>query len=136
MRVSDVMSRLQTVDVGESAPDSWELMRQKGVHHLAVTERGQVVGLVSHDDCLTSRAGQTVRDVMSAQVVTATLRTTVRQAADLMRGQAVGCLLVVDDEKPVGIVTVSDVLELVGKGAERPVAHSKRWIPKDRRRYP
>ena len=44
---------------------------------------------------------------------------TVRQAANVMRGRSIGCLVVVESGHAVGIVTVSDLLELVGRGLDR-----------------
>ena len=64
---------------------------------------------------------------MSEQVVTAPADATIRQAANLMRGRGIGCLAVVADEKPVGIVTITDLLELIGRGVERPIERSTRW---------
>jgi CBS domain-containing protein len=46
-------------------------------------------------------------------------RTPVRRAANLLRGRSIGCLPVVDSGQLIGIVTISDVLELVGRGARR-----------------
>ncbi len=37
-----------------------------------------------------------------------------------------------EGKKVVGIVTTTDLLDLVGRGAERPVATSERWVLKDR----
>ena len=34
--------------------------------------------------------------------------------------------------RPVGMVTIADLLELVGRGATRPVAESTRWTLKAR----
>ena len=36
-----------------------------------------------------------------------------------MRGRSIGCVVVIRAERVVGIVTVSDLLELVGRGRER-----------------
>ncbi len=60
-------------------------------------------------------------------VVTVTADATIRQAANLMRGRGIGCLAIVADDKPVGIVTITDLLELIGRGVERPIERSKRW---------
>jgi CBS domain-containing protein len=49
-----------------------------------------------------------------------------KRAANLMRGRNVGCLVVVERGKPTGIVTTSDVLELLGRGAMRPVPTARR----------
>jgi CBS domain-containing protein len=133
MRLSDVMSRpVVTVEAGMSVLEAQAVMRTKGFHHLAVRVEGKGIGVVSHHDLAAARPEQKILEIMPAQVVTASPRTTVRQAANLMRGRAVGCLLVVEGEKPVGIVTVSDLLMLVGKGMERPVARSRRWTMRAR----
>jgi hypothetical protein len=39
---------------------------------------------------------------------------------------------VVDRGKLVGIVTISDLLELIGRGAEKPVTRNTRWTLRDR----
>jgi acetoin utilization protein AcuB len=57
---------------------------------------------------------------------------TVRQAANLLRGRTIGCLPVVEDGAILGIVTTIDLLELIGRGAERPVPKTRRWVLKDR----
>ena len=63
---------------------------------------------------------------MTTPVVTATPTMTVRQAANLMRGRSIGCLVVVRAGRPIGIVTVSDLLELMGRGFDRSVAVNAR----------
>ena len=134
MRLGDIMSKpLLTVDAKAPVPEATEFMRLKGVHHLAVTDEGRIRGIVSQRDLSRASAqATTVAEVMASPVVTATPRATIRQAANLLRGRAIGCLPVVDDGRPVGIVTVSDVLELVGRGVEKPATRSTRWTLKHR----
>ena len=55
-----------------------------------------------------------------------------RQAANLLRGRTIGCLPIVEDGKAVGIVTTTDLLELIGRGSERPVQRVDRWILRGR----
>ena len=69
---------------------------------------------------------------MSRDVVTVEPTTTVRQAANLMRGRYLGCLPVVDGGKLVGMVTTSDLLELLGRGAIAPSPRAERWTLKGR----
>jgi signal-transduction protein with cAMP-binding, CBS, and nucleotidyltransferase domain len=45
----------------------------------------------------------------------------------VMRGRSIGCLVVVKSGRAIGIVTVSDLLELVGRGLDRGAVTSKRW---------
>jgi CBS domain-containing protein len=39
---------------------------------------------------------------------------------------------VVEEGKIAGIVTITDLLELIGAGAERPIPKTRRWVAKDR----
>jgi CBS domain-containing protein len=43
-----------------------------------------------------------------------------------MRGQTLGCLLVVEDGRVVGIVTTTDLLDQLGRGATRPTVRTER----------
>ena len=51
---------------------------------------------------------------------------TIRQAASLMRGRAVKALPVFEQQRLVGIVTVSDLLDLLGNGVVRFIEASPR----------
>jgi CBS domain-containing protein len=64
---------------------------------------------------------------MTKPVVTVGPTTTVRRAANLMRGRSLGCVVVTDRGRVVGIVTAADLLELLGRGSDRPVASARRW---------
>ena len=135
MRVQDVMTkRVESIPANEPVSAAVERMRQKRIRHLVVTRDNQVAGVVSDGDVrmLTDSDSRLVDEIMAAPVVFATSEMTLRKAANLMRGRSVGCLPVVDDGKLVGIVTTSDLLERIGRGAERPVTRGKRWILKDR----
>lgn len=112
-----------TASVGEAK----ETMKREGIHHLVVVGAGRNLrGVVSARDLVGSRPIDSLADLVSDTVVTATPRTTVREAANLLRGRTIGCLPVVDGGRVVGMVTISDLLELIGKGAERPVARTVR----------
>ncbi|MBX3236933.1 MAG: CBS domain-containing protein [Nitrospiraceae bacterium] len=53
MTVRMVMSTpLITIDIARSAHDASDLMAEQGIRHLAVTEEGQVVGMISVRDLL------------------------------------------------------------------------------------
>jgi acetoin utilization protein AcuB len=138
MRVVEIMKKkVETVAPEASSEEAWNRMQMRKVHHLVVARGSEVIGVVSDRDLggmrgATYRVGRDVADVMTPSVVTARPDTTLREAANLLRGRTIGCLPVLEKEKLVGIVTTSDLLVLLGKGAERPVAKSKRWILKGR----
>jgi predicted transcriptional regulator len=72
----------------------------------------------------------TVADLMTSPVLTVTTRTPVRRAASLMKGRSVGSLVVTSaNGKVAGIVTVSDLLELL---ARKPEHKSNREVRKVR----
>jgi IMP dehydrogenase len=128
MRMNEVMTEgVQTVAPTMAAADAWELMRRKRIHHVVVTRGAEVIGVLSDRDA-GSRAGATVRsgrmvaELMTSHAVTLTPEDTVRKAANLMRGRTIGCLPITDKRgRLVGIVTVSDLLELLGRGVDRAV---------------
>jgi acetoin utilization protein AcuB len=135
MRLQDIMStNIQTIEQTATLSEARDLMRRNRIHHLLVRDGRKIVGIVSDRD-LGGRVGargnegavRTVAEVMAAPVVGAAPGTTTRQAANMLRGLGIGCLVVLDEGKPVGLVTTSDLLELIGRGVDRPIERSTRW---------
>lgn len=132
MRVQDVMTEgVQTIAPTSSAEDAWELMQRNDFHHVVVTRGSRVVGVLSHRDAggrqgEVVRRGRTVEELMTSPVVTVEPTATVRKAANLMRGHSIGCVVVADRGRVVGIVTVADLLDLLGRGVDRPTPSEKR----------
>jgi CBS domain-containing protein len=140
MRVSEIMSApVHTIAADEPAMAAWEAMRLHRTRHLIVSgEEGRVIGAISASD-LGGEHGEVVRtrrrvsDLMTEKLVVAKLETTVREAANLMRGHGVNCLPVFDGRGRLkGIVTVVDLLELIGHGTERPTKAAPRAVLKSR----
>ena len=132
MRMQDIMSTpVETITAQAAAGEAQALMKQRGIHHLVVMDGRKAIGVISARD-LTARRSGSVGDMMSAPVATARPRATVREAANLLRGRTVGCLPIVDGGKVVGIVTISDLLELIGRGVERPIERSTSWTLRGR----
>jgi CBS domain-containing protein len=143
MRVREVMnSPVRTIKASQDASVAWEQMQLHRVRHLVVIDRdGRATGILSasdvgdrHGDSV--RVGQRVADLMTEKLIVATPETTIREAANLMRGHGVDCLPVFEGATLTGLVTALDLLELIGRGAERPVATAERRILKDRSRRP
>jgi len=132
MRAQDIMSGdVKTVSPSTRADDAWELMSRHRIHHLMVKDASKVVGVVSDRDLGGRRAGRirrglTVADVMTLGVVAVDRTATVRRIANVMRGRSVGCVAVTSEGRAVGIITVSDLLALLGRGTERPVMAAAR----------
>lgn len=127
MRATELMTtNVKTVSPHVSAADAFELMRSQGIHHLVVTKDSAVVGILSDRDAggrsgSKLRAQSRVSDLMTPSVVTVSPTETVRRIANLMRGRTIGCVPVVEGSRLKGIVTVSDLLALLGLGVDRPL---------------
>jgi CBS domain-containing protein len=121
-----VMSKaVETVKPGVHASEAKNRMRLKKIHHLVVSEGGELQGIVSDRDLggpkLPKILGKwTVGDLMTSPVITVTTRTPVRRAAALMKGRSIGSLVVTSvNGRVAGIVTVADLLEQMAKVPER-----------------
>jgi acetoin utilization protein AcuB len=136
MRIDEFMNiGVRTAKPGDLAETAWRQLQRDRIHHLVVMENGRVVGVLSDRDLggprgTARRRSSTVGQLMSPTVVSASPEMTLRQAANLMRGRSIGCLPVLRGKKTlVGIVTVTDILELLGRGNLRPATAQTRWKP-------
>lgn len=133
MHVKDIMSRnVQTIHEQASALAAWERMQSRKIHHLVVTATGgRMVGVISERNLGSTRGtrmreGRSVAELMTPQVLNIQQTATVRAAANKMRGRGIGCLPVFDQDKLVGILTVTDLLDLIGRGLVTDAPRSQR----------
>ncbi len=105
----------------ETATAAWERMHALDADYLVVVQRGEVVGVLSRHDLggpsggTHRRMGRTVADLMRADPVVASPTSSVRHVASLMRRHGVGCVPIVQQGRLLGIVTVTQLLELLEK---------------------
>ena len=137
MRLGEIMTHgVRTARRTDRLEDVRRELEQNQIHHLVVMEHGAPVGVVSAHD-LAGRDGGSVEEAMNHEPVVATSKTTIKQAANLLRGHGIGCLPVVDDGKLVGIVTTADLLDLIGRSAWKgPVGQQKPMWRRGPRRKP
>ena len=133
--VKDSMTREVVVLSPEAtAGEALALCRERRIRHLPVLEAGRLVGIVSDRDLRSATpalgdpdraaalAKVRVPEVMTRDVATASPDDPIEEAASKMRERRIGCLPVVDDERLVGILTSSDVMEALAHliGAHEP----------------
>jgi CBS domain-containing protein len=132
MLLKDIMStRVETVRRGETLERAQKRMQKRGIHHLAVVYRGRVVGLLSAgrlERCLAEDV-EKVADGMFSHVVVAPADMSVAEAARVMRGRPEGALLVSARQRLVGIVTISDLLDVLSRRAVRRKTQVRRRLP-------
>lgn len=120
MYVRNLMSQpVITVTTNTGAGVALQLMREKIIRRLPIVDsEGRLVGIVNDRSLLRllaeprrhrSDPAPTVERIMSSPVVTVTPDLPLEEAASLMADKRVGALLVVENEKPIGIVTDRDL---------------------------
>ena len=117
MRIQDVMSK----NVIRVAPDTPVAVARaqfqtSEIDHLVVMEKDRVVGVIAGKDVANAAPDAPVSSIMSRHVVTIEPSATLRRAAGILRGRAIGCLPVMYEGRLVGIVTTSDLLTALAKG--------------------
>ncbi|MBI3635533.1 MAG: CBS domain-containing protein [Candidatus Rokubacteria bacterium] len=121
-----IMARdVKSVDPDLSVWSALAIMRQEGIRHILVVKDDRLVGLVSNRDLRTMLdwvgpdrrlhhfAEATVRQIMTPaeRLVTVAPETTLKEIARHLLDRKIGGVPVVDGAgKPVGFVTVTDVL--------------------------
>ena len=133
--VKDSMTREVVVLSPEtSAGEALALCRERRIRHLPILEAGRLVGIVSDRDLRSAAPGLgdparasalekiRVSEVMTRDVVTTRPDDPIEEAANRMREKRIGCLPVMEDERLVGILTSSDVMEALVQliGAHEP----------------
>jgi acetoin utilization protein AcuB len=92
---------VETVTPTMGAEEAWSLMATKRIRHVVVAQGRKIVGIVSDRDLGGGRGAAVrrhaaVKDLMVEPVVTVPATTTLRKAANLMRGRSIGCLVVTE----------------------------------------
>ncbi len=119
------------IDPETSILDALHIMKEKKVRRLPVVAHGKLVGIVTEKDLRESPslkatslsifelnyllAKTPVSEVMTKDPITVTPDTTIEEAAVIMRDNQISGLPVVEDGKIVGIVTETDIFDMLVK---------------------
>lgn len=134
MRVQDIMT-ISYITVAPETPvlEARQLMMEKRIRHLLVTNGGKLAGIVTDRDIRLNLpspatslsvweinyllAKMTVGAVMTKDVITISPAQAAREAAQVMVDNKIGALPVVSSGQLVGIITETDVLREFAKPA-------------------
>lgn len=114
------VDQLMTRDVKTATPDELveDVAKRLAFHNvtgLPVEDwDGQVIGIVSELDVI-GKINETIRDVMTADVITVAPRTPIDQAATLMAQRGIKRLPVLEDGKLVGILSRADIVRALAE---------------------
>ena len=104
-----------------------DIMAERQIRHIPVLEDDKIVGVVTQRDVFKARMSSTmgygekgqraflhtvpVKEIMAHPVITVTPETLVTEATDLILTQGIGCLPVVQEDRLIGIVTKTNLLQ-------------------------
>ncbi|HOJ88726.1 MAG TPA: CBS domain-containing protein [Pseudothermotoga sp.] len=129
MFVKDVMTiQVVTVSPEASFSEAMEIIRQKGIRRLPVVKDQRVVGIITEKDLLSASPSQAttldvwelttllsklkVKQIMRKDVVHVHPNTPIEDAAKIMSDKKIGSLVVLEEERLVGIITESDIFKV------------------------
>ena len=107
-----------SIEGAQSLSQAEDMMRENNVHHLPVTEAGQLVGVVSTEDLKIGSsafvpAGASsdlmVKDVCSSKIYLADIHDSLEAVLRVMSDKHIGSAIVMKNDKLAGILTHSDI---------------------------
>ena len=116
-KVSDVMTRnVRSVGPDATIQEAASMMKDMQTGPFPVVEGGKVVGIITDQDVVARAVAEgrdqqstQVRDVMTADVLSCSPDTDLREAARTMQQKQTRRLVVLQGDRLVGIVSVSDM---------------------------
>lgn len=124
VQVKKIMTRdAVTVDEDDSLEVLIEKFRKYGFHGFSVLKKGKLVGIVTKTDLIKTFERESlsdvfashVKDIMTSPPTTITPETYVVDAVDILLKQGVTMLPVTKNEKLVGVLSHTDVIDRILK---------------------
>ena len=123
--VKDVMIKdVAELDSSSMIKDAAKLMAEKNIGCTIVTKQGSPVGILTERDFVRRIASKekpltsSLEDVMSKPLISIEPDETVWEAAESMKVNNIHKLPVIQNEKLVGIITTSDLVEICSIGSD------------------
>jgi len=125
MEVREAMNRgVIAIDQDTQPIEAFEKMYREGVRRLfVVDENGDTIGVISYLDLVgilgtlkpSSKKSNniSIEDIMSEDIISIAADDKIEDAANLMLRADVSGLLVLENEKPVGVITKTDICRMV-----------------------
>jgi CBS domain-containing protein len=116
-RVGELISgKLIYINSEDNVIKAAVLMRENNISSLLVKHKGDFVGIVTEKDIINKVVAEElypgdikVNEIMSKDLVTVSKNESIEEAAKLMRKKSVRRLVVLEDDRIVGILTETDI---------------------------
>ena len=131
--ISAIMTKkVVTLSNGDSLEKAEHLFKTKHIRHIPVVEGKAIIGILSYTDLLRISFADaiddneldvdtvvynmfTIEQVMAKNVVSVTSTTTIKTVAEILSKKEFHAIPVVDDNKLVGIITTTDLINYLLK---------------------
>lgn len=125
MEVKEAMNKgVITINSSVGPFEAFQKMYQEGVRRLfVIDDAGEPMGVVSYSDLIgvlgivkpaaKGTVSIKIRDLMSKDIMTISAADGIEDAANLMLRADISGLLVLENQKPIGVITKTDICRLV-----------------------
>jgi predicted transcriptional regulator len=133
MKVKEAMNQgVITINPDIRPHEAFQKMYKEGVRRLfVIDDDGKPLGVISYSDLIgvlgsikpntNDAISLQIRDIMSEDIITISADDGIEDAANLMLRADISGLLVFEGEKPVGVITKTDICRLVAAEVLVPV---------------
>ncbi len=139
MKVSDILkskgSFVYSLTANASVYDALKMMADKNIGALMVIEQEKLIGIFSERDyarkiVLQGKASHDtpVSEIMTEKVLTVVSADALEHCMSLMSKNKVRHLPVVDNEKVIGIISISDVVTAIIENQQETIKHLQEYI--------
>jgi len=126
---------IHAVAPGDSVFDAIRLMAEKGVGAVLVMDGSRLAGIISERDYARkvvlhgrSSSDTSVREIMTAEVITVGPRHTVEQCMQLVTENRIRHLPVVDGGEVIGVISIGDLVKAVIEDQKTQLDQLQRYI--------
>ncbi len=132
MKIKEAMNpSIITINSNTTPLEAFQKMYKEGIRRLFIMDNdGKPQGIVSYTDLIgvlgsikpsKENIPQNITEIMSRNIMTISVDDNIKNAANLMIRADISGLLVLDDKKPVGVITKTDICRLVAAEVLVPV---------------
>jgi predicted transcriptional regulator len=124
MKIKEAMNpNIITINSNTTPLEAFQKMYKEGIRRLFVMDNnGKTQGVISYTDLIgvlgnikpnTEGITPHIAEIMSKNIMTISIDDDIKNAANLMIRADISGLLVLEDKKPVGVITKTDICRLV-----------------------
>lgn len=116
MNIENIMSKkIITVNIKEKISEVSEIIKKYNIGFIPVEQNKHIIGVITDRDIACSihniDENTKVETIMTNNVISIDKNKTIEEALELMKKEKIKRLLITNDEKIVGILSLSDILE-------------------------